>query len=204
MHLVLIRHGETEWNNQGRIQGHTDMPLNACGIEQAHKLAQRFAAEKLDALYTSPLSRARTTAEIIGQKCGLVPVTDDRLREKGLGDLEGLTAKEFQARYPDLYHNWMTSKDHFPLPNEEPLAHLHERLEAFLADLHVAHPNGARVGIVSHGGTFGTLVGMLAGLEVNRRSPFWFDNASVTLVDLSGFRPRIRLLNDTCHLANSE
>ncbi|MBI5031172.1 MAG: histidine phosphatase family protein [Chloroflexi bacterium] len=200
MHLILIRHGETDWNNERRIQGHTDTPLNLCGIEQAHKLAFRLVEEKLDTLYASPLSRARMTAEIIGQKCGLVPILDERLKEKGLGDFEGLTAEELQERHPELYHGWVNSKEHFPLPNEEPLIALHERIQAFLADLHAAHPNGSQIGIVSHGGTVGTLVGMLIGLELNRRSPFWFDNASVTQVDLSGSRPRIRLLNDTCHL----
>ncbi len=200
MHLILIRHGETDWNDEQRIQGHTDRPLNLCGIEQAHKLAQRLAEEKLDALYASPLSRARVTAEIIGKKCGLIPILDERLKEKGLGDLEGLSSKEFETLYPELYHKWKTSHEHVPVPNEEPLTHLHERIQAFVADLRACHSNGARVAIVSHGGTVGMFVGALIGLELNRRTPFWFDNASVTVVDLSGPRARIRLLNDTCHL----
>ncbi len=202
MHLLLIRHGETDWNSQRRIQGNTDTPLNSYGIEQAHKLAQRLAEEKLGALYTSPLSRARVTAEIIGQKCGLTPILDDRLKEKGLGDLEGMTAEEFKDRFPDLYQGWITSQEHFSLPNEESPAELRERIETFLSDLHARHPNGTRIGVVSHGGTVGMFVGMLIGLGVNTRSPFWFDNASVTLIDLSGSRPRVRLLNDTCHLSN--
>ena len=201
MRLLLIRHGETDWNNQRRIQGITDTPLNSCGIEQAHKLAARLATEsKLETLYTSPLARARVTAEIIGQKCGLAPVLDERLKEKGLGDLEGLTAEEFQERYPDLYQGWTTSQDHFPLPNEESPQQVHDRVQTFLADLYARHPKGMHIGVVSHGGTVGMFVGALIGLKVNQRSPFWFDNASITLVDLSGSRPRVRLLNDTCHL----
>jgi probable phosphoglycerate mutase len=205
MHLLLIRHGETDWNNERRIQGNTDTPLNACGITQAEKLAARIATEnRIDALYASPLSRARVTAEIIGKQCGLAPILDERLKEKGLGDLEGLTADEFEQRYPDLHRGWISSIEHFPLPGEETPAQLRERIETFLADLHTRHPNGSRIGVVSHGGTVGMFVGTLIGLGVNVRSPFWFDNASITLIDLSGSRPRVRLLNDTCHLANGK
>lgn len=205
MYLLLIRHGETDWNNERRIQGNTDTPLNACGIMQAEKLAARIAAEnRIDTLYASPLSRARVTAEIIGKQCGVVPILDDRLKEKGLGDFEGLTAEEFKQLHPDLYHGWTTSQEHFPLPNEESPAQLRERIETFLADLHTRHPNGSHIGVVSHGGTVGMFVGTLIGLGVNQRSPFWFDNASITLIDLSGSRPRVRLLNDTCHLTNGK
>lgn len=202
MHLFLIRHGETDWNDEHRIQGHTDRPLNLCGIEQAHKLALRLAEEKLDALYASPLARARTTAEIIGKRIGFAPIIDERLKERGLGDVEGLTGEEFQSLYPELYRGWKTSLEHVPVPNEESMIKLHARIQMFFADLRACHPNGARIGIVSHGGTFCMFLGMLIGLEINRRSPFWFDNASMTLIDLTGSFPRVKFLNDTCHLTN--
>jgi phosphoserine phosphatase len=101
-----------------------------------------------------------------------------------------------------LYRVWMTSLDHVTLPNEESQTELRARIQAFLDDLGARHPNGARIGIVSHGGTVGMVVGMLIGLPINQRSPFWFDNASITVVDLTGARPRVKLLNDTCHLRN--
>jgi broad specificity phosphatase PhoE len=204
MHLFLIRHGETDWNNEHRIQGNTDTPLNANGIAQAKQLAARIAGEKIAALYASPLARARATAEIIADKAGVALILDDRLKEKGLGDLEGLTVDEFELRYPDLYRGWISSADHFPLPGEESPAQLRERIVAFLDDLRTRHTNGARVAIVTHGGTISMFVSTLIGLAVNQRSPFWFDNASITLADLTGARPRVKLLNDTCHLANGE
>lgn len=204
MHLLLIRHGETDWNNERRIQGNTDTPLNANGIAQAQQLAARIVGEKIDALYASPLDRARATAEIIAQQAGVALILDDRLKEKGLGDLEGLTVDEFRARYPDLYRGWISSVNHFPLPGEESPAQLRERIVTFLDDLRARHSNGARVGAVTHGGTIGMFVATLIGLKVNQRSPFWFDNASVTLADLTGARPRVKLLNDTCHLANNK
>lgn len=202
MYLLLIRHGETDWNNERRIQGNTDTPLNANGIMQARQLARRIAGEKLDALYASPLARARVTAEIIADKVGVALNLDERLKEKGLGDLEGLTLEEFQAQYPELYQGWISGTEHFPLPGEESPAQLRERIVNFLNDLRARHANSARIGVVTHGGTISMFVSTLIGLGVNQRSPFWFDNASITLADLTGTRPRVKLLNDTCHLAN--
>jgi broad specificity phosphatase PhoE len=204
MHLLLIRHGETDWNHERRIQGNTDTPLNARGIAQAEQLATRIAAEKIDALYTSPLVRARATAEIIGQKCGRAPNLDERLREKGVGDLESLTIAEVEQRYPDLIRLWQVSPDHVPLPNEETPAQVQQRVQTFVADLRERYANGARVGVVSHGGTLGLLIATLIGWDISKRLPFWFDNASVSLIDLAAARPRVRLLNDTCHLANGK
>ncbi|MDE3090678.1 MAG: histidine phosphatase family protein, partial [Chloroflexota bacterium] len=132
MRLLLIRHGETDWNNEGRIQGHTDTPLNARGFEQAKRLAARLACEKLDAIYTSPLARARATADLIAQEHGVAAMLDDRLKEKYLGELEGLTSGEFELRYPDLYREWHASKEHFPLPGEEPPLAFRQRVQEFL------------------------------------------------------------------------
>ncbi len=202
MHLFLIRHGETDWNNERRIQGHTDTPLNERGIEQAEKLAARLAAEeKIDALYTSPLARARITAEIIGKRFGLEPILDDRLMEKHLGMLEGMSFEEIEQQQPELARRWRESKEHFLLPGEETAQELQGRVQSFLTEISPRH-DGSRVVIVSHGGTINTLIATLMEMDINRRWPFWFDNASISWVDLTGPRPRLRLLNDTCHLRN--
>ena len=202
MHLFLIRHGETNWNTERRIQGRTDTRLNARGIEQAEKLAARLAGEeKIDAIYSSPLARARVTAEIIAKKVGLQPVFDDRLVEKHLGDLEGMSFAEIEQSHPEVARLWRESKEEFLLPDEETPADLQKRVRAFLDEITPRH-NGARVAVVSHGGTINMLVMTLLEFDINRRWPFWFDNASVSYVDLSGPRARLRLLNDTCHLRN--
>lgn len=202
MHLLLIRHGETDWNSEQRIQGHTDTPLNARGIEQAGKLAARLAAEEqIDTLYTSPLARARVTAETIAQKLGLGSIPDARLKERFFGELEGLAVSEIERRFPSLYQAWHASKTHFPFPGEENNAEFQSRVQAFLDDVRARHA-GARVAIVSHGGTINVFLATLLGLDINQRWSFWLDNASISMVDLTGARPRIRLLNDTCHLRN--
>lgn len=202
MYLLLIRHGETDWNNDGRIQGHTDTPLNARGIAQAEKLATRIAAEGPEVIYSSPLSRASMTAKIIASRCNLVPIFDDRLKEKGLGEMEGMTGADFKQRFPELYERWHTSHEHVPLPGEETPLDLQRRVQTFLDELRAKHPGSTRVAVVSHGGTIGMLIGTVIGLDVKKRFPFWFDNASVSHIDFTGARPRLRLLNDTCHLRN--
>jgi probable phosphoglycerate mutase len=204
MHLLLIRHGETDWNNEGRIQGHTDTPLNARGIEQAQQLAARVAAEeRIDVLYTSPLARARVTAETIAQKLGAVPIPDERLMERYFGDLEGLDVSEIEQCFPDLLRMWRESKVHVPLPGEETNADFHRRVQAFLDDLRTRHSDDdTHIAIVTHGGTINMLLTTLIGLDVNKRWPFWLDNASLSLVHVTPTRSRIHLLNDTCHLRN--
>lgn len=200
MHLLLIRHGETDWNAEGRMQGRVNVPLNAKGVEQAERLAERLAdEERIDILYTSPLLRARATAEIVGAKFGLVPIADMRLVERSVGQLEGLTLADFKERYPDLHRQWQESKEHIRLPNAETREDCVERIESFLAMARPRH-EGARVALVTHGGTLGLLFAMLLELDIRKRLPFRFDNASFSKVELTKASPRIELLNDTCHL----
>jgi len=203
MHLLLLRHGETDWNSEGRMQGHSDTPLNANGIAQAHQLAARVASEEsFAAMYASPLARARVTAEIIAQQCNLTPLLDDRLKEQCLGDLEGLTGTEFEQRFPEVLAAWRADPLQTPLPGQEKRDAFQQRVQAFLADLQARHADGTRVAVVTHGGTIGMMLATLIGLDIGKRFPFWLDNASISHVDLSGGRVRVRLLNDTCHLRN--
>lgn len=205
MHLLLIRHGETDWNNERRIQGHTDTPLNARGIAQAEQIAARLAAEeRIDVLYTSPLARARVTAETIAQKLGVAPIPDPRLMEQYFGDLEGLSFTELEQRFPDLVRAWQVSQVHIPLPGAESIAEFHRRVQAFWDDVGARHDGNAHIGIVSHGGTINMLLATLIGLDVNRRWPFWLDNTSLSMVEFVDARARIRLLNDTCHLRHGQ
>jgi broad specificity phosphatase PhoE len=201
MYLLLIRHGETDWNIEGRMQGHSDTPLNANGIAQARRLAARVAAEEsFSAMYASPLARARVTAEIVAQACGIAPILDDRLKEQCLGDFEGLTDAEFAQRFPGALAAWRADPLRSPLPGQEKRDAFQQRVQAFLDDLRARHSDGTRVAVVTHGGTIGMMLATLIGLDIGKRFPFWFDNASLSHVDLSGGRVRLRLLNDTCHL----
>ncbi len=200
MHLILLRHGETDWNIERRMQGRTDTPLNAQGIDQAQRLAERLAKEEqIDALYTSPLARARTTAEIVGKKLGLEPISDERLCERGAGVFEGLTVAEFAERYPDLHRAWYSELHRPNLPGAETRDEFHDRVVSFLDFVRAKHVN-QRVGVVSHGGTLSMLLATLLGFDIYRRSPFRFDNTSFSRVRWSDGIVRVELLNDTCHL----
>lgn len=200
MHLLLIRHGETDWNTEFRIQGRTDTPLNARGLAQAERLSERLAAEEqVDVLYTSPLARACVTAQKIGQKLGLPPIEDERLVEQHFGELEGLTFQELERRYPDFIHRWRESKKQLALPGGETIGEFQNRVQAFLNQVYGAHPN-ASVMVVTHGGTLRVMLATLLGLEIERRWPFAFDNTSLSKVEWTGSRVDVRLLNDICHL----
>jgi broad specificity phosphatase PhoE len=185
------------------MQGRIDLPLNVRGIEQAERLAARLAEEEqIDVLYTSPLIRARATAEIIAQRFELHPIPDLRLVERSIGKLEGLTLDDFEQNYPDLYRLWRHSKDNFNLPDEETREECLERIQSFLAMLRSRYM-GARVALVTHGGTLSLMLGASIGLDLTKRFPFHFDNASLSKLDMKIVRPRIDLLNDTCHLHTS-
>ena len=135
--LLLVRHGETDWNAAGRLQGHTDRPLNAYGREQAKALAARLAGEDVAAIYASDLARARETAEIVGERLGLAVELDPDLREKDWGNWEGLTAVE---------------RDRVEFVGESTEAH-QERLLRALRRISERHPGEGRVLVVTHGGS---------------------------------------------------
>ncbi len=135
--LLLVRHGETDWNAEGRLQGHTDRPLSDYGRRQARRLAEELDGEELEALYSSDLSRARETAEIVGQRLGLPTVLDPDLREKDWGTWEGLSAVE---------------RDRVEFVGESTEAH-QERMLRALRTIAERHPESARILVVTHGGS---------------------------------------------------
>jgi broad specificity phosphatase PhoE len=143
--LLLVRHGETDWNRDGRYQGHADPPLNEAGRAQAHELARRLAHVEFDALYTSDLRRAAETAEIIVAGRNLPLTTDPGLREIDVGSWSGLTRAEIEERFPGTSEHDGESRE----------AHL-ERMLRTVTRIADAHP-GERVLIVSHGGSLRTL-----------------------------------------------
>jgi len=200
LHLYLVRHGLTLWNSEGRIQGHTDVPLSEEGRAQALRLASRLAAVPLCAVWSSDLSRARETAEIIAARRSLPVTTTPLLRESCLGAWEGLTEAEIVARGDGrlLEAFRRDSTLHRP-PGGEPMRQVWERILDAQARLRAAHAEGAVV-VVGHGGSLKALLcdAMGAGIAAMRR--LWLDNASLSLIEHRAGRTWVRLVNDTCHL----
>jgi len=147
--LLLVRHGETDWNAEGKLQGHTDRPLNDYGRRQAQALADKLAGESIDAVYASDLSRARETAEILGEKLGLAVVVDPDLREKNWGNWEGLTSEE---------------RLHVEFEGETSEAHRDRTLNA-VQRIVERHPEG-RIVVVTHGGSLRRIQAAVSGFAL--------------------------------------
>lgn len=161
--IVLVRHGETDWNSERRFQGHADTPLNAVGRAQAGTLACGLATEQFTALYTSPLRRASETARIIGGALGLDPVESDALKEVDVGSWSGLTVAEVQERFPDGFSRWIDWRCE-GWEDGEQYDDFRRRVAEGLVELGSRHP-GERVLAVTQGGP------IRAALAAAQRTP---------------------------------
>jgi probable phosphoglycerate mutase len=160
--ILLVRHGETDWNRERRIQGQTDTPLNDLGREQARALAAELADERIDAVYASDLSRARETAEILAERLDLPVVLDAALRERDFGNWEGQTVAELDRSWPGAFARWHTGGEG-EWQGGEGHAELAERVRGAVRRLAAAHP-GDRILLVAHGGPMRILLMDAEGL----------------------------------------
>lgn len=196
VHLLLVRHGETDWNIQQRYLGHADLPLNPTGESQADALAQRLAGQAFSAAYASDLRRAASTAARLRLP---IPLTlDPRLRELDFGAFEGLTYQEAQTGYNEAWTAWVKDPNS-PPPGGESLRNLVERVGAFLEDLRRADEK-ARFVVIAHGGPLRVLLCLALDVRVERSWQFRLDPASITTLDLYGDGAILSGLNDTTHL----
>lgn len=159
--LLLARHGETDWNRDGRWQGHSDTPLNERGREQARALAESI--ERVDAIYASDLSRARETAEIVGARLGVEVRVDERLRERGFGAWEGLHDHEVEERFADALRR-MRDGDGCGANDAEPYEAFATRVGEFVEDV-VRRHRDEEVLVVAHGGTVRAVHALAEGLD---------------------------------------
>ena len=175
--LLLVRHGETDWNVTRRWQGHSDTPLNEVGRDQARRLAAEL--DGVDVVYSSDLARARETAEILADAVGAEVQVDPRLRERGFGAWEGLTMDEIEERHADEHRAWLAGTG-LGAADAEPLDAFAARLAEFVEDVLHRHPDEA-VLIVSHGGAIRAVHAYAQGLDYvrdHRQIPF-VENCSV-------------------------
>jgi alpha-ribazole phosphatase len=202
LHLMLVRHGETEWNVQRRYQGQSDIPLSNLGRRQAELVAERLVGKRIDAIYASDLKRAWETAQAIAEKNSLDVLTEPRLRELKFGILEGLTFEEAEEQYPDMIAAWLEDFNNTP-EGAETIDLFNARIVSLLDDLNEKHDEQI-VLLVGHGGSLSEILRVVLGLSRERRWYINMDNASLSEISIAEDYVAVNRLNDTCHLTDLE
>ncbi len=179
-HLIIVRHGETEWNIAGIRQGHLDSQLTEKGLAQARALAQRLAREKFSALYSSDLGRAVQTAAAIAELTGHKILTDPRLRERHLGIFQGLSGEEINARYPEERRLFRTVGPDYVIPGGESMRQQVARNVAFLNELAARH-RGEQIVVVTHGGVVSGFFRYTLEIPLEAPRRFEFVNAGLNI-----------------------
>jgi broad specificity phosphatase PhoE len=197
--VYIVRHGATDWNAAGRIQGHLDPPLNAAGRSQAHLVSQHLALFGATALYSSDLQRAYETAQIISQAVGLRIVQKTALREMHFGAWQGLTTQQIRAQDPEGYAARRADPYDVPPPGGETWRQFYKRAVQAVREM-LAATAARRLIVVTHSGVC-TALGLRAlGLDCTGKRTFGNDNCSVHTIAVVGDHWRAVMLNDVTHL----
>ncbi len=199
--VLLVRHGQTECNLNGRWQGHADIPLDETGRGQAGAIARRLAEQTewtIDAMYASDLERAKETAVIIGNAIGHTPILDPIWRERDLGDFSGLTRVQIREKYPDVLAAEKRGLG-LNLPDGEVEDDFWNRGAKAIANVTAKHA-GKTILVVSHGGILHVTVAGLLGIPRSNFGRLRFSNTSLSILHMETEHPRLHLLNDVNHL----
>ena len=178
--LIIVRHGQTEWNIAGIRQGHFDSPLTSRGAAQAQALGQRLARERFTALYSSDLGRAVQTAVAISDLTGHEIVTDSRLRERHLGIFQGLNAVEITEKYPEERRMLRTMGPDYVIPGGESMRQQVERNVCYLNELALKHA-GETIVVVTHGGVVSGFFRHTLAIPLDAPRRFEFVNAGLNV-----------------------
>ncbi|MBI1907517.1 MAG: histidine phosphatase family protein [Rhodocyclales bacterium] len=198
--LCLVRHGETAWNAQRRLQGHLDIPLNEIGHVQADATARNLAGHRFAALYSSDLARAQQTAQAIAGLTGLGAVIMEQLRERHYGAFQGLTYDEARTRYPDDYARFKGRDCDSPIPGGgESLQTFNRRISSALEQLTERH-RGEQILIVTHGGVLDIAHRRASGMALEAPRDFLIPNAALNWIACSREEWRIVRWAEAHHL----
>ena len=198
--IIIIRHGETEWNKTGRFQGHSDVPLSAEGRTQAAALGKNLAVDHVDMIYASDLTRAMETAAPLAQRFGLEVISDPQLRELNFGAWEGRNFNDVNAENPNAMKNFYTDPEQADIPESEPFPEFQRRIAGRVREI-VAQKRGKRIVIVSHGASIRILLADLLSMPIRS---IWHLSQLNTAVNKIRFEDDgfavVTLMNDTSHL----
>ncbi|QNP50020.1 histidine phosphatase family protein [Diaphorobacter aerolatus] len=177
--IIAIRHGETAWNVDTRIQGHLDIPLNDMGEWQAQQAANALAHESVDAVYSSDLLRAFATAQAIAQRTGAPLIANEQLRERSFGDFQGRTFAQIEAESPEDALRWRKRDPEFsPAGGGESLSMLRERIDKTVNELASRHPD-EQIVLVAHGGVMDVLYRLATKLDLRAPRTWELTNAAI-------------------------
>jgi len=172
LEVVLVRHGATDWNLQGRCQGSTDRALSDTGMRQAEEVAATFSQEKISGVYSSGLMRARSTARFISQPHGLSVEIENDVRELDHGALEGLTFDEIKSQYPDFIQRWRTEPAELQIPGGERIIDVQRRAWEGLNRIASRHEKDETVVVVSHNFPILGIICRVTGTHLNQYRSF--------------------------------
>lgn len=205
MRLILVRHGESEYNRIGRYQGQVDAPLSELGLRQAEALAKRLATEKLDAIYASPLQRAYRTGKAIAQYHPSVPFYEEpAIVEIHHGDWQGLYAAEVRERYAEDLEEWRSYPTRSQMPNGESFSNILKRTLNFQERLCGQYDRNASVVVSTHDVVVKILVADALGMHMDRINRLWITNASISVIEYTDSLPFLVSLSEACHLGHLE
>jgi len=183
MHIILVRHGATDWNLEGRCQGSSDRDLSELGMRQAEQISGLLRNENIHAIYSSNLRRARRTAEAISRPHGLPVLIEDGIHELDHGELEGLTFNEIKAQYGDFLTRWRSEPADLHVPGGERLTDVAARAWNSFNEIVGRHRAGERILVVSHNFPILGIVCRISGTHLNAYRTFHLDPCGITRID---------------------
>ncbi len=201
MKLVMVRHGETEWNKLGKFLGHHDVSLNDRGLSQAKETARAVTDWKHKAVYSSPLRRTMQVAQEISRLSGMPVSPVPGLMELSLGELEGVTGDEMRSGWPEVYDAWRDDPAGVVMPGGESLAELQERAWNSLVELEEARVEDEYLILVSHNFTIRAIIGRLLGMPLANFHRMSLSLSSICVIESSQWGRRLVSYNSTCHLS---
>jgi len=203
--FILVRHGQTGWNKDERFRGRADIELDETGLRQAQLAAGRIMEWEISAVYSSPLKRAKSTAQCIADKFGLSVITLDGLNDMNFGEWEGMLVSEVREKHAKVFNEWRYHPESFAVPGGESMDDVQRRVVKTVDELALKH-EGQTIALVSHRVVCKVLLCHLLGLD---NSHFWKiaqDNTAVNAFEMYEVigtgekRATVTLVNDTCHL----
>jgi 2,3-bisphosphoglycerate-dependent phosphoglycerate mutase len=199
--LIVVRHGETQWNIEGRWQGHDDSPLTLKGRKQAKAVAQCLSKSDFSVIYSSDLGRAFHTAEIISETTGKKIIPDDRLRERHLGVFQGLTLSEMSEKQPEVFKEYQNSNPDHIIPEGESIRQIYTRSIACFNEIAQKHVGEAIV-IVTHGGVLNGLVRYVNSISLEAQVMIKLWNAGINTFCYQKGKWELLTFGEINHLKN--